>query len=99
MEEALIEMYLAGAPVPPGGGYHRSAVGQQASCLPPSASLNKKAYVHIEDYWRNRLPCRADGIHTSTWTAFNAPQLGAGEYAENVAVLGVAIAVNEDGFS
>ena len=58
------------------------------------SELNKKAYVHIED-WRNR-PLRGgrypyvyvDGIYLRrNW---------GGEY-ENVAVL-VAIAVNEDGF-
>ena len=64
--------------------------------LPPAtiSELNKKAYVHIED-WRNR-PLQGgrcpyvyvDGIYLRrNW---------GGEY-ENVAVL-VAIAVNEDGF-
>ena len=76
VEEALIEMYLAGV-------------------SPATISeLNKKAYVHIED-WRNR-PLQGgrypyvyvDGIYLRrNW---------GGEF-ENVAIL-VAIAVNEDGY-
>ena len=76
VEEALIEMYLAGVSV--------RRVDE----------LNKKAYVHIED-WRNR-PLQGgrypyvyvDGIYLRrNW---------GGEF-ENVAIL-VAIAVNEDGY-
>ena len=37
--------------------------------------LNKKAYVHIED-WRTGL-CRADGIRMSTWTASTCAATGA----------------------
>ncbi len=84
-------MYLAGAFRAPCGGHHRSAVARGFATI---SELNKKAYVHIED-WRNR-PLQGgrypyvyvDGIYLRrNW---------GGEY-ENVAVL-VAIAVNEDGF-
>ena len=93
VEEALIEMYLAGISV------HRVEDITEAlwvSKVSPAtiSELNKKAYVHIED-WRAR-PLRGgrcpyvyvDGIYLRrNW---------GGEY-ENVAIL-VAIAVNEDGF-
>ena len=84
-----------------GGGRARGAVEDITEALwgskvsPATISeLNKKAYVHIED-WRNR-PLQGgrypyvyvDGIYLRrNW---------GGEY-ENVAIL-VAIAVNEDGF-
>ena len=62
--------------------------------LPPISELDKKAYIHIED-WRNRplqgecYPCvYVDGIYLHrNW----------GEEFENVAIL-VAIVVNEDGY-
>ena len=89
VEEALIEMYMAGVSV------RRVEDITEALWGPATISeLNKKAYVHIED-WRNR-PLQGgrypyvyvDGIYLRrNW---------GGEY-ENVAVL-VAIAVNEDGF-
>ena len=93
MEEALIEMYLAGISVRRVEDITEALWGSKVS--PATISeLNKKAYVHIED-WRNR-PLQGgrypyvyvDGIYLRrNW---------GGEY-ENVAVL-VAIAVNEDGF-
>ena len=93
VEEALIEMYLAGVSVRRVEDITEALWGCKVS--PATISeLNKKAYVHIED-WRNR-PLRGgrypyvyvDGIYLRrNW---------GGEY-ENVAVL-VAIAVNEDGF-
>ena len=93
VEEALIEMYLAGVSVRRMEDITEALWGSKVS---PStiSELNKKAYVHIED-WRNRplQGCRypyvyVDGIYLRrNW---------GGEY-ENVAVL-VAIAVNEDGF-
>ena len=93
MEEALIEMYLAGVSVRRVEDITEALWGSKVS--PATISeLNKKAYVHIED-WRNR-PLQGgkypyvyvDGIYLRrNW---------GGEY-ENVAVL-VAIAVNEDGF-
>ena len=93
VEEALIEMYLAGVSVRRVEDITGALWGSKVS--PATISeLNKKAYVHIED-WRNR-PLQGgrypyvyvDGIYLRrNW---------GGEY-ENVAVL-VAIAVNEDGF-
>ena len=93
VEEALIEMYLAGVSVRRVEDITEALWGSKVS--PATISeLNKNAYVHIED-WRNR-PLRGgrypyvyvDGIYLRrNW---------GGEY-ENVSVL-VAIAVNEDGF-
>ena len=93
MEEALIEMYLAGVSVRRVEDITEALWGSKVS--PATISkLNKKAYVHSED-WRNR-PLQGgrypyvyvDGIYLRrNW---------GGEY-ENVAIL-VAIAVNEDGF-
>ena len=93
VEEALIEMYLAGVSVRRVEDITEALWGTKVS---PStiSELNKKAYVHIED-WRNR-PLQSgkypyvyvDGIYLRrNW---------GGEY-ENVAIL-VAIAVNEDGY-
>ena len=93
VEEALIEMYLAGVSVRRVEDITEVLWGTKVS---PStiSELNKKAYVHIED-WRNR-PLQGgkypyvyvDGIYLRrNW---------GGEY-ENVSVL-VAIAVNEDGY-
>ena len=93
MEEALIEMYLAGVSVRRVEDITEALWGSKVS--PATISeLNKKAYVHIED-WRNR-PLQGgrypyvyvDGIYLRrNW---------GGEF-ENVAIL-VAIAVNEDGY-
>ena len=93
VEEALIEMYLAGVSVRRVEDITEALWGSKVS--PATISeLNKKAYVHIED-WRNR-PLQGgrypyvyvDGIYLRrNW---------GGEY-ENVAVL-VAIAVNEGGY-
>ena len=93
VEEALIEMYLAGVSVRRVEDITEALWGTKVS---PStiSELNKKAYVHIEE-WRNR-PLQGgrypyvyvDGVYLRrNW---------GGEY-ENVAVL-VAIAVNEDGY-
>ena len=52
MEEALIEMYLAGVSVRRVEDFTEALWGSKVS--PATISeLNKKAYVHIED-WRNR---------------------------------------------
>ena len=93
VEEALIEMYLAGVSVRRVEDITEALWGSKVS--PATISeLNKKAYVHIED-WRNR-PLQGgrypyvyvDGIYLRrNW---------GGEY-ENVDIL-VAIAVNEDGY-
>ena len=93
VEEALIEMYLAGVSVRRVEDITEALWGSKVS--PATISeLNKKAYVHIED-WRNhplqggRYPyVYVDGIYLRrNW---------GGEF-ENVAIL-VAIAVNEDGY-
>jgi putative transposase len=93
VEEALIEMYLAGVSVRRVEDITEALWGTKVS--PGTISeLNKKAYVHIES-WRNR-PLQGgkypyiyvDGIYLRrNW---------GGEY-ENVSIL-VAIAVNEDGY-
>lgn len=93
VEEALIEMYLAGVSVRRVEDITQALWGSKVS--PATISeLNKKAYVHIED-WRNR-PLQGgkypyvyvDGIYLRrNW---------GGEY-ENVSIL-VAIAVNKDGY-
>ena len=93
VEEALIEMYLAGVSVRRVEDITEALWGSKVSASTIS-ELNKKAYVNIEA-WRNRhlqggkYPyVYVDGIYLKrNW---------GGEY-ENVAVL-VAIAVNEDGF-
>ena len=93
VEEALIEMYLAGVSVRRVEDITEVLWGSKVS--PATISeLNKKAYFHIQD-WRNRLLqggkypyVYVDGIYLRrNW---------GGEY-ENVAIL-VAIAVNEDGY-
>ncbi len=93
VEEALIEMYLAGVSVRRVEDITEALWGNKVSASTIS-DLNKKAYVNIEA-WRNR-PLQGgkypyvyvDGIYLKrNW---------GGEY-ENVAVL-VAIAVNEDGY-
>jgi putative transposase len=93
VEEALIEMYLAGVSVRRVEDITEALWGTKVS---PStiSELNKKAYVHIED-WRNRqlkggtYPyVYVDGIYLRrNW---------GGEF-ENVSIL-VAIGVNEDGY-
>lgn len=93
VEEALMEMYLAGVSVRRVEDITEALWGCKVSSSTIS-ELNKKAYVHIEQ-WRNR-PLQGgkypyvyvDGIYLKrNW---------GGEY-ENVAVL-VAIAVNKDGY-
>ena len=93
VEEALIEMYLAGVSVRRVEDITEALWGSKVSASTIS-ELNKKAYVNIEA-WRNRhlqggkYPyVYVDGIYLKrNW---------GGEY-ENVAVL-VAIAVNEEGY-
>lgn len=92
VEEALIEMYLAGVSVRRVEDITEALWGTKVS--PGTISnLNKKVYGHIEE-WRNRklqyeYPyVYLDGIYLKrNWD---------GEY-ENVAIL-VAMAVNEDGY-
>ena len=93
VEEALIEMYLAGVSVRRVEDITEVLWGSRVSASTVS-ELNKKAYVHIES-WRNR-PLQGgqypyiyvDGIYLRrNW---------GGEF-ENVSVL-VALGVNEDGY-
>ena len=92
VEEALIEMYLAGVSVRRVEDITEALWGSKVS---PStiSELNKKAYVHIED-WRNR-PLQGNYPYVYVDGIYLRRNRG-GEY-ENVAIL-VAIAVNEDGY-
>ena len=93
VEEALIEMYLAGVSVRRVEDITEALWGSKVS--PATISeLNKKAYVHIED-WRNR-PLQGGRYPYVSVDGIYLRRNWGGEY-ENVAVL-VAIAVNEDGF-
>lgn len=82
MEEALIEMYLAGVSVwrvediteAPGAAKFSSTI----------RSLNKKAYVHIED-WRNQSARRTISV-ASMWMGSYLRRNWGGEF-ENVAIL------------
>jgi putative transposase len=93
VEEALIEMYLAGVSVRRVEDITEALWGSKVS---PStiSELNKKAYVHIED-WRNR-PLH-DGRYPYVYVDGIYLRRNWGGECENVAVL-VAIAVNEDGY-
>ena len=92
VEEALIEMYLAGVSVRRVEDISEALWGSRVSASTIS-DLNQKAYVHIEE-WRNR-PLSGkypyiyiDGIYLKrNW---------GGEF-ENVSIL-VAIGVDEDGY-
>ena len=92
VEEALIEMYLAGVSVRRVGDISEALWGSRVSASTIS-DLNQKAYVHIEE-WRQR-PLHGkypyvyiDGIYLKrNW---------GGEF-ENVSIL-VAIGVDEDGY-
>lgn len=92
VEEALIEMYLAGVSLRRAEDISEALWGSKVSASTIS-ELNKKAYVHIEE-WRNRelkgeYPyVYVDGIYLKrNW---------GGEF-ENVSIL-VAIGVNSDGY-
>ena len=93
MEEALIEMYLAGVSVRRMEDITEALWGSKVS--PATISeLNKKAYVNIES-WRNR-PLQGGKYPYVYVDSIYLKRNWGGEY-ENVAVL-VAIAVNEDGY-
>jgi len=93
VEEALIEMYLAGVSVRRVEDITEALWGTKVS--PGTISeLNKKAYVHIED-WRNRKLQGGKYPYVYVDGLYMRRNWG-GEY-ENVSVL-IAIAVNEDGF-
>ena len=74
VEEALIEMYLAGVSVRRVEDITEALWGSKVS--PATISeLNKKAYVRIED-WRNR-PLQAGGIRMSMLTVSTCAATGA----------------------
>ena len=92
VEEALIEMYLAGVSVRRVEDISEALWGSRVSASTIS-ELNQKAYVHIEE-WRNRKLSGkypyvyVDGIYLKrNW---------GGEY-ENISIL-VAIGVDQDGY-
>ena len=93
VEEALIEMYLAGVSVRRVEDITEALWGSKVS---PStiSELNKKAYVHIED-WRNR-PLQSERYPYVYVDGIYLRRNWGGEF-ENVAIL-VAIVVNEDGY-
>ena len=93
IEEALIEMYLAGVSVRRVEDITEALWGSKVS---PStiSELNKKAYVHIEE-WRNRKLSGGEYPYIYVDGIYLRRNWG-GEY-ENVSVL-VAIGVNQDGF-
>ena len=93
VEEALIEMYLAGVSVHWVEDIAETLWG--IKILPSTINeLNKKAYVHIED-WRNRPLQGGKNPYVYVDGIYLRRNLG-GEY-ENVSIL-VAIAVYEDGY-
>ena len=93
VEEALIEMYLAGVSVRRVEDITEVLWGSKVS--PATISeLNKKAYVNIEE-WRNR---KLDGIkYPYVYVDGIYLKRNWGGSFENVSVL-VAIGVNEDGY-
>lgn len=73
VEEALIEMYLAGVSVRRVEDISEALWGSRVSASTIS-DLNQKAYVHIEE-WRNR---RLSGnIRMFMWTGFISSEIGA----------------------
>ena len=92
VEEALIEMYLAGVSVRRVEDISKALWGSRVSASTIS-DLNQKAYVHIEEWRSRRLSGKypyvyVDGIYLKrNW---------GGEF-ENVSIL-VAIGVDEDGY-
>lgn len=93
VEEALMEMYLAGVSVRRVEDITEALWGCKVSSSTISEP-NKKAYVHIEE-WRNR-PLQSGKYPYVYVDGIDLKRNWGGEY-ENVAIL-VAIAVNEDGY-
>ncbi len=92
VEEALIEMYLAGVSVRRVEDITEALWGTRVS--PGTISeLNKKVYVHI-DAWRNR-PLKKEYPYVYLDGIYLKRNWG-GEY-ENVSIL-IAMAVNEEGY-
>lgn len=73
VEEALIEMYLAGVSVRRVEDITEALWGSKVSASTIS-ELNKKAYVNIEA-WRNR-PCRVEGILMCMWMVSTSSETG-----------------------
>ena len=93
VEEALIEMYLAGVSVRRVEDITEALWGSKVS--PATISeLNKNAYVHIED--RRNRPLQG-GRYPYVYVDGIYQRRNRGGKYENVAIL-VAIAVNKDGF-
>lgn len=93
VEEALIEMYLAGVSVRRVEDITEALWGTKVS--PGTISnLNKKAYEHIET-WRNR-PLSGGNYPYVFVDGIFLKRCWGGEY-ENVSIL-IAIGVNEDGY-
>ena len=91
-EEALIEMYLAGVSVRRVEDITEALWGSKVS--PATISeLNKKAYVHIEDWWNRPLQ---GGRYPYVCVDGICLRRNWGGKFENAAIL-VAVAVNEDG--
>ncbi|WP_149678734.1 IS256 family transposase [Thermoclostridium caenicola] len=92
VEEALIEMYLAGVSVRRVEDITEALWGTR---VPPGtiSELNKKVYVHI-DAWRNR-PLKSRYLYVYLDGMYLKRNWG-GEY-ENVSIL-IAMAVNEEGY-
>ncbi len=93
VEEALIEMYLAGVSVRRVEDITEALWGTKVSSGTIS-NLNKKAYEHIET-WRNRPLNGGEYPYVYVDGIFMKRSWG-GEY-ENVAIL-IAIGVNKDGY-
>ncbi len=93
VEEALIEMYLAGVSVRRVEDITEALWGSKVS---PStiSELNKKAYIHIEE-WRNRM--LHGGKYAYVYVDGICLKRNWGGEFENVSIL-VAIGVNEDGY-
>jgi putative transposase len=92
VEEALIEMYLAGVSVRRFEDITEVLWGSKVS--PGISNLNKKAYIHIEE-WRNR-ELKSDEYPYVFVDGIYLKRSCGGEF-ENVAIL-IAIAVNKDGY-
>ena len=92
VEEAIVEMYLAGVSVRRVEDITEALWGSRVSAGTVS-ELNKKVYVHI-DAWRNR---RLTGKYPYVYLdGIYLKRNWGGEY-ENVAIL-IAMAVNEEGY-
>lgn len=91
VEEALVEMYLAGVSVRRVEDITEALWGSRVSASTVS-DLNKKVYAHIEE-WRN-LPIR--GTHPYVYLDGIWLKRSWGGEVKNIAVL-VAIGVNHDG--